>query len=67
MRKLWHKIKYNKLTFFLSLVWRKCDSDPRCTKIDIKTAWEVAKILTAPWKDSIQNVIDKHEVKNERQ
>ena len=39
-----HKLKNNRLTIFLSLVWRRVDS--RCKGgVSIKTAWEVSRIL----------------------
>ena len=44
MSKIWHRIKYNRLTIFFSLVWRRVDS--RCPgRISVETAWEVAMVL----------------------
>jgi len=40
---VWYKLKYNKLTMFLSLVWRRVDSRVP-GRITIETAWEVACI-----------------------
>ena len=33
-----------RLWLFSRIVWRMPDSDPRCTRIDWRTAWEVARV-----------------------
>ncbi len=41
MTKIWRKIRYNRLIFFLIIVWRKWEED----RMDWATAWEVAGII----------------------
>jgi len=43
LKKIIHKIKYNRITLFLSILWRRWDAD--CERIDWKTAWEVCNIV----------------------
>jgi hypothetical protein len=53
VRPRWYWL-WRRVCLFVAIVWRRVDSDPRCTRLDWRTAWSVSSVANGLTADSPQ-------------